>query len=91
MEGKISTKTAKINARIDPELKGEVKSILQELGLSESEAIRVFYRQILHQKGLPFEVKIPNATTRQAIRDVREGKDLTSYDSPEEYFETKEL
>ena len=89
--GIMSTKTAKINARIDPEHKGEVNSILQELGLSESEAIRVFYRQILHQRGLPFEVKIPNETTKQAIRDIREGKVLTSYDSPEEYFESKDL
>jgi len=87
----MSTKTAKINARIDPELKEKVGSILHSLGLSESEAIRIYYKQIEHHKGLPFDVKIPNEVTRQAMQDVRDRKDLTSYDTAGEYFASKGL
>lgn len=84
----MNRKTAKVNARIDSELKGRVSTILHELGLSESEAIRAFYKQIEHQKGLPFDVKIPNEETRQAMQRVRDRRDLVSYDSAEDYFES---
>lgn len=85
----MSRKTATVNARIDAELKGKVSTILHDLGLSESEAIRVFYKQIEHRNGLPFDVKIPNKKTRQAVQEVRDRKHLTSYDSDKEYFESK--
>lgn len=84
----MSRKTAKVNARIDSELKGRVSRILHEVGLSESEAIRVFYRQIAHHRGLPFEVKIPNERTREAMQRVRNREDLVSYDSVDDYFES---
>jgi len=83
----MSRKESKVNVRIDSGLKGRVSTILHNLGLSESEAIRVFYRQIEHWQGLPFDVKIPNEETRKAMQRVRERRDLVSYDSAEEYFE----
>lgn len=57
----------RIHTRIEPNLKKDVASILNQLGLSESEAIRMFYNQIKIHHGLPFSVKIPNAETLNAF------------------------
>lgn len=52
-------KTANLYARIEPEVKEEAESILNELGIPVSNAINMFYKQIILQHGLPFEVKLP--------------------------------
>jgi DNA-damage-inducible protein J len=72
-------KTEAIQARIEPKLKAEAESILDDLGLDVSDAIRVFYRQVVLRKGLPFDVAIPNKATRRAMRDVQEKRGLTRY------------
>lgn len=51
------SKTVQINIRIDSDLKLEVESILKKLGLTHSQAINIFYHQVLINKGLPFELK----------------------------------
>ncbi len=53
----------------------EAKEILAKLGLNFSEAVNIFAGMIVQTKGLPFEVKIPNKETRQAIKDARAGID----------------
>ena len=72
-------KTEAIRARIEPKLKAEAERILNELGLDASDAIRVFYKQVVLRKGLPFDVAIPNEATRRAMRDVQERRRLTRY------------
>lgn len=67
-------KTAMTHARLTPALKKEAEAILGELGISISTAYELFYRQIIAHRGLPFEVRIPNAATRQAMADARQGK-----------------
>lgn len=52
-------KTANLNTRIEPEVKEEAEEILSQLGLSASTAVNLFYKQIIIQRGLPFEVKFP--------------------------------
>ena len=54
-------KTANLYARIEPELKEEAESILAMLGIPASNAINMFYKQIILQRGLPFEVKLPQS------------------------------
>jgi DNA-damage-inducible protein J len=76
-----------IRARIDPDLKVRAETILGTLGLNASDAIRLFYTQITLSDGLPFDVRIPNATTRKTIRDARAGKNLRHYQSTSEMFE----
>ena len=66
-------KTGMIRARIDPDLKGRAESILHDLGLNASDAIRLFYTQITLNSGLPFSVKVPNAETIQAMKDAEAG------------------
>jgi DNA-damage-inducible protein J len=60
-------KSEVVRARIEPYIKQNTDKILSELGLSNSEAISVFYHQIFLRKGLPFDVRIPNETTISAI------------------------
>ena len=82
-----AAKTGMIRARISPELKAQAEAILAEIGLSSSDAIRMFYKQVTLRKGLPFEARIPDATTRKALRDAEAGRDMTDYASVDEMFE----
>ena len=52
-------KTANVFTRVDPELKEQAEAILNRLGISMSTAMGVFLQQIVLQKGLPFDVKLP--------------------------------
>jgi DNA-damage-inducible protein J len=52
-------KTANLYARIEPQLKSEAESILDSLGIPASNAITMFYKQIVIQRGLPFNVQLP--------------------------------
>ena len=67
-------KTALIQTRVEPDLKAEVESILREIGISTSEAITIFLNRVKLEKGIPFELKIPNAKSLEAIKDIEEGK-----------------
>lgn len=67
-------KIATINARIEPEVKAKAEVILHKVGLSPAEAIRLFYKQICLNKGLPFLIKIPNKKTLKAMHDADTGK-----------------
>lgn len=57
----MSTKSANLYVRIEPDVKEQAESILSALGIPASNAINMFYKQIILQRGLPFEVKIPSA------------------------------
>lgn len=85
------TKTAVISARIDPELKATAERVFQELGLSTTQAITLFLKQVELQHGLPFEVKIPNAATRSALQDAQARRSLREFDSVEELFADLEI
>ncbi len=52
-------KSANLYARIEPDVKAEAEAILMSLGIPASNAINMFYKQIILQRGLPFEVKLP--------------------------------
>ena len=55
----MAAKSANLYARIEPEVKEKAERILSALGIPASSAINMFYKQIILQRGLPFEVKIP--------------------------------
>ncbi len=57
----MATKSANLYARIEPDVKEKAESILSALGIPASSAINMFYKQIILQRGLPFEVKLPSA------------------------------
>lgn len=57
----MAAKTANLYARIEPDVKEQAESILSTLGITASNAINMFYKQIILNRGLPFDVKIPTA------------------------------
>ncbi len=61
---------ATVRAGIDSNLKQEVEEILKQIGLTTSQAITLFMNRIKAERGIPFELKIPNDLTIQAMRDA---------------------
>jgi len=72
-------KDAVINARIESDLKQDVEKILKQLGLSATQAITMYYQQIRLNKGLPFEVKLPNDETQKVIEESRKGINVDDF------------
>lgn len=79
-------RTAMINARTERELKKEVEGILQSLGMSTTEAINIFFRQVKLRRGLPFPVEIPNDKTLKVFQDSEEGKGLVECKDADDMF-----
>jgi DNA-damage-inducible protein J len=59
--------------RIDSNVKEEAAHYLSQIGLTTSEAVRLFLHSVVLHKGIPFELKVPNAVSEQALRDVEAG------------------
>ena len=74
-----------IRARTDADLKQKVEKIFSKIGLTPSQAVNLFYSQVVLQKGLPFEVKIPNKTTLKAMAETEKGLGK-KFNSSEELF-----
>jgi len=79
-------KSAVIHARIEPETKNAAERVLHRLGLSPTEAIRIFYRQISLRHGLPFSVEIPNELTRLTLEKSRKAEDVERYNTLDDMF-----
>ncbi len=79
-------KTAVIHARIEPQTKRKAEGVLRHLGMSPTEAIRLFYRQICLRSGIPFPVRIPNEETRATLQKSRKGEGVESFDSLDDMF-----
>lgn len=58
-------KMGKVQVRIDEVVKEEAESILKEMGLSPAVAIDIFYRQVIFQRKMPFEIKSSDAKIHQ--------------------------
>jgi DNA-damage-inducible protein J len=84
-KGVAMAKTDTIRDRVDAALKVQAEAVLKELGLTASDAIRLFYKQVALQKGLPFEIKIPNAATRRALKDADARRNLTRYENFDDF------
>lgn len=80
-------KTAVISARIDPELKQRAEKVFQELGLTTTQAITLFYKQVELERGLPFAVRVPNEVTVEALEQARTRHGLESFNTLDELFE----
>ncbi len=63
-----------VRARIDTATKERAADALEAMGLSISDAIRLLMLRVADERRLPFEVKVPNATTRAAIAELEAGK-----------------
>ncbi|MBI1871330.1 MAG: type II toxin-antitoxin system RelB/DinJ family antitoxin [Chlamydiae bacterium] len=81
-------KTATIHARIEPHLKNEAEGLLHRLGLTVSQAITLFYKQLTLRKGLPFDVVVPNRKTLKTFLNTDQGKDLVICRDAQDMFKS---
>ncbi|MBI1389251.1 MAG: type II toxin-antitoxin system RelB/DinJ family antitoxin [bacterium] len=69
----------RISTRIDRELKQSAVKVFERLGITEGEAIRMFYAQVNLHQGMPFGVKIPNRETIEAMKEGESSETLQSF------------
>ena len=81
----MSTNTV-VRARIDSDTKKRATEALRAMGLSVSDAIRLLLLRVADEKRLPFTVRVPNATTVKAIKELDEGKGKR-FDTAEELLD----
>jgi len=81
-------KTSAVHARIEPKTKEKAEGILRSLGITPTEAIRIFYKQISLRGGLPFTVAIPNKLTASTLEKSRRGEDVQEFESLEAMFDS---
>jgi DNA-damage-inducible protein J len=79
--------TATIQIRIDEETKKQAQTVLGALHISMSEAVKLFLRQVVLQRGIPFEVKIPNKLTRETLEKAERGEDVQEFASVDDLLE----
>ncbi|MBT3258039.1 MAG: type II toxin-antitoxin system RelB/DinJ family antitoxin [Deltaproteobacteria bacterium] len=77
-------KTTSVRARIEPDLKNKAEQVFRDLGLTATQAIILFYKQVELRKGLPFDVAIPNETTRRTLTDTDAGRNLIVCDDADD-------
>ncbi|NUO79631.1 type II toxin-antitoxin system RelB/DinJ family antitoxin [candidate division KSB1 bacterium] len=80
------TSLATVKVKIEPQLKDEVETIFQGMGLTPMEAIKLFCRAVKLERKLTFDLKIPNDETLQAIQDAEARKDLTECEDVDDLF-----
>lgn len=60
-----------IHVRVDDDLREEAADVLSSLGLSVSDAVRVFLHRVVASQSFPLELKAPNEATRAALAEAR--------------------
>lgn len=80
------TRTSVIHARIDPATKAKTEKILNALGITPTEAIRLLYRQIALRGEFPVELRVPNAETAGTLGKADRGEELEAFDSTNELY-----
>ena len=96
-------RTSNVFARVEPEVKEQAESILNQLGIPMSNAVGMFLRQVVIQRGIPFEIKLPankpisvseltkeqlNAEIAKGMEDIENGKVYSAEDITQQLEET---
>lgn len=80
------SQTAVIHARIDPDTKLATERVLDAIGLTPTEAIRLLYRQIAMRGEFPVELRIPNVETATALTKAERGEDVETFDNVDDLY-----
>ena len=80
------SRTVTVRARMAPALKSDVEGLLDQLGVTTTEAITMFFSQIRLRKGIPFSIEVPNKITRQTFEATDRGEELHAYKNLDEMF-----
>ncbi len=81
------TKSATVRARIEPDLKNRAERVFERLGLSTTQAITLFYRQVDVHNGLPFDIVIPTETTWKTFEDTDTERNLIVCEDVKDMFD----
>ena len=76
-----------VRCRIDPKTKQQASDAIESMGLSVSDAIRLFLTRVAAEGAIPFELRVPNATTVAAMEELNDPKrraKLKAYASAED-------
>ena len=66
--------TTMVHVRVDEKTKQRATKTLAAMGISVSDAVRMMLIRVVAEKALPFDVKVPNATTLKAMRAADKGQ-----------------
>lgn len=79
-------KTAFVRVRVEPDLKAGAEMVLDQLGITPSQAITMLYKYVLREHKWPISTKIPNKKTIKTFKDTDKGVDLNISNSTKEMF-----
>lgn len=80
------SKSAMVRARIEPELKDHAEDVFKHLGLTVTQAITMFYKQVAMRNGLPFNVAIPKEKTVKTFQATDADQDLVICKDADDMF-----
>ena len=80
------SKTTTVRARMEPDLKDNAENIFRKLGLTSTQAITLFYKQVEIRNGLPFDMVIPDETTAKTFDDTDSGRNLVVCEDADDMF-----
>ncbi len=82
------TTTKMLHIRVEDDLREDAAAVFGSLGLSMSEAVRLFLHRTVASQGLPLELKVPNEKTHAALLEARQIRKARSarFDTPEKLF-----
>ena len=78
--------SAVIHARIDASTKEATEKVLNAIGMTPTEAIRLFYRQIAMRKSFPLELHIPNKITSSVLLKSQQNEEIETFKSKEDLY-----
>lgn len=65
--------TEPTNIRLDTEAKAQAYAVFEQIGIKPAQAVNLFLRQVAMQGGIPFDIKVPNAETIEAMEELKNG------------------
>ena len=82
--------TEPTSLRLDAEAKAKAYAVFEQLGVKPAQAVNLFLNQVALQGGIPFEIKVPNVETIEAIEELANGGGK-HYKNTQEMFEDLEI
>lgn len=82
------SRTAFIRVRVEPELKENAEQVLDEIGITPTQAITMLYKRIARDHEWPLELKIPNDETRLVFEETDKGIGLTECKNVDDLFKS---
>jgi DNA-damage-inducible protein J len=84
-----SSRTKMMHVRVDEHLKEQATDTLAQIGLSLSDAVKLFLNRVVIEQALPLQLKVPNAETRAAMEEARRMSG-TKFSTPQALFDDLE-